>query len=228
MNNSLQNYLIQHIKLSKRETDFVKNKLNHLELKKGDSLLNIGDVCSSAYFIISGSFYQYPLDDDLSHVDVHLTSYPSLERQILVPNEFELLQQPHHPRKRPHQTQLILIDPSRSHLDLFLSPSTVLLLLQMFLLQRTLMALLPDELLVRTLPLLLVLLLLTDRSQHLRRVHQFIGHLAVNLFGLVNLTIKLHPLLVNFHYLQLHQIPFFYFFQIQTYLISICVRVSQT
>ncbi|GMN08385.1 Crp/Fnr family transcriptional regulator [Croceitalea sp. MTPC9] len=65
-NNSLQNYLIQTIKLSKRETDFVKNKLNHLELKKGDSLLNIGDVCSSAYFIISGSFYQYNHDDDFN------------------------------------------------------------------------------------------------------------------------------------------------------------------
>ncbi|MFC4635318.1 Crp/Fnr family transcriptional regulator [Dokdonia ponticola] len=64
--NSLQNYLTQSINLTKRETDFVKNKLKYLELKKGDSLLNIGDVCSSVYFINTGSFYQYHLDEDFN------------------------------------------------------------------------------------------------------------------------------------------------------------------
>ncbi len=74
-NNSLQNYLIEAIKLSKSETDLLKDKLKYLEVKKGDSLLNIGDVCSSAYFIISGSFYQYYLDEDynIKIIDLYST-----------------------------------------------------------------------------------------------------------------------------------------------------------
>ncbi len=52
-------------KFSERESLLLKQELQFRKLKKGDVLLKKGDVCSSLYFVISGSFYQYKIDSEL-------------------------------------------------------------------------------------------------------------------------------------------------------------------
>ncbi|NMH85915.1 Crp/Fnr family transcriptional regulator [Flavivirga algicola] len=51
---------------SKEEQQLLKQELQLKELKKDDILLNEGDICSSACFVVSGSFYQYYTDTDLN------------------------------------------------------------------------------------------------------------------------------------------------------------------
>ncbi len=53
-------------KFSEKESLLLKQELQCKEFKKGDVLLQKGDVCSSLCFIISGSFYQYSIDSDFN------------------------------------------------------------------------------------------------------------------------------------------------------------------
>ncbi|MFY7670412.1 Crp/Fnr family transcriptional regulator [Tenacibaculum sp. MEBiC06402] len=63
---SLTNFLTSIIKLSEEEISLLSKKLLNKQLKKGDTILNKGDVCSSVYFIICGSLYEYYLDNDFN------------------------------------------------------------------------------------------------------------------------------------------------------------------
>jgi CRP-like cAMP-binding protein len=53
-------------KFSKKDSLLLKQALQFKELKKGDILLEKGNVCSSLCFVVSGSFYQYNIDSELN------------------------------------------------------------------------------------------------------------------------------------------------------------------
>ncbi|MTI38567.1 GIN domain-containing protein [Fulvivirga lutimaris] len=61
-------------KFSEEDSLLLKQELNFRELKKGDFLLEKGNVCSSLCFVISGSFYQYNIDSELNRniIDINI------------------------------------------------------------------------------------------------------------------------------------------------------------
>jgi len=66
MNESISELLNKAGKFSEKESLLLKQELQFRELKKGDILLEKGNVCSSLCFIISGSFFQYNIDSEMS------------------------------------------------------------------------------------------------------------------------------------------------------------------
>lgn len=61
---------------SEKETLLLKQELQFRRLKKDDFLLKKGDTCSSLYFVISGSLYQYNLDSNLdkNFIDLYISN----------------------------------------------------------------------------------------------------------------------------------------------------------
>ncbi len=58
------------------ELCLLKNELEYYELKKGDNLLKVGEVCSSLWFVVSGSFYEYSVnpEQDKVVIDLYITN----------------------------------------------------------------------------------------------------------------------------------------------------------
>ncbi|WP_350293941.1 cyclic nucleotide-binding domain-containing protein [uncultured Croceitalea sp.] len=59
-------------KFNDEELLLLKNELQSYELKKGDNLLKVGEVCSSLWFVVSGSFYEYGINPELDKVVIDL------------------------------------------------------------------------------------------------------------------------------------------------------------
>ncbi|RKN04391.1 Crp/Fnr family transcriptional regulator, partial [Aquimarina sp. AD1] len=57
MDTSILEFLNKAGKFSDEESSLLQNEVIYKELKKDAFLLNKGEVCSSLYFVISGSFY---------------------------------------------------------------------------------------------------------------------------------------------------------------------------
>lgn len=66
MNESIYKLLSKAGNFSEKESLLLKQELQFKELKKGDMLLEKGNVCSSLCFIVSGSFYQYNIDPEFN------------------------------------------------------------------------------------------------------------------------------------------------------------------
>jgi len=66
MNESIYKLLSKAGNFSEKESLLLKQELQFKELKKGDMLLEKGNVCSSLCFIVSGSFYQYNIYSEFS------------------------------------------------------------------------------------------------------------------------------------------------------------------
>ena len=65
MEKSLSKLLKNAGEFSEDEIVILKQELQYKELKKGECVLEKGNICSTIYFVISGSFYEYNLDSDL-------------------------------------------------------------------------------------------------------------------------------------------------------------------
>jgi len=74
MDKSILKLLSSVGKFSKKESLLLKEELKFRELRKGEVLLEKGNVCSSLHFVISGSFYQYNIDSELNKNVIDLNS----------------------------------------------------------------------------------------------------------------------------------------------------------
>ncbi|MHA7057204.1 Crp/Fnr family transcriptional regulator [Aquimarina sp. M1] len=65
MNTSMLTFLNNAGKFSDEESSLLQKEVAYRELKKDDFLVQKGETCSSLFFVVSGSFYQYTIDSDL-------------------------------------------------------------------------------------------------------------------------------------------------------------------
>ena len=60
-------------KFSVEELELIEKHCNLRHIKKNEILLEAGQICSSIYFIVSGSFYQYRIIDiDQNIIELHI------------------------------------------------------------------------------------------------------------------------------------------------------------
>jgi CRP-like cAMP-binding protein len=58
---------------STEELDLIQKHFNRRHLKKNEVLLEVGQICSSIYFTVSGAFYQYRIIDiDENIIELHI------------------------------------------------------------------------------------------------------------------------------------------------------------
>lgn len=62
--NSFIAYCDQHISLNKEEIELLKSKLRYRRYRKGQYVLQQGDICKTSNFVISGCLRIFHLDDD--------------------------------------------------------------------------------------------------------------------------------------------------------------------
>ncbi len=76
MHNGILELLAKAGKFSEKENSLLKQELLFKKLEKDDFILKKGEVCSSIYFVISGSFYQYNTDSEINVniVDLYVTN----------------------------------------------------------------------------------------------------------------------------------------------------------
>lgn len=74
MNESISKLLSKAGTFSEEESLLLQKELQLRKVDKGDFLLKEGTVCSSLWFIISGSFYQYTLNTDLDKIIIDLNT----------------------------------------------------------------------------------------------------------------------------------------------------------
>jgi CRP-like cAMP-binding protein len=55
--------IAKNIKLDEKEKEYFVNLLHYKKLKKGEILLNYGEVCKYNYFVISGCLRNYSIDE---------------------------------------------------------------------------------------------------------------------------------------------------------------------
>ena len=66
MDESILKLLKKAGEFSEKDSLLLKEELQFRKLKKGEILLEKGKTCSSLCFVVSGSFYQYSIDSELS------------------------------------------------------------------------------------------------------------------------------------------------------------------
>ncbi len=76
MNESILELLKKAGEFSEKDSLLLKKELQFRKLKKGEILLKEGKTCSSLCFVVSGSFYQYGIDSELSKniIDLSITN----------------------------------------------------------------------------------------------------------------------------------------------------------
>jgi len=76
MDESFMKFLNKAGKFSDKEALLLQQEIQYRDLKKETYLLKEGDTCSSLYFVILGSFYQYKTDSDLNTnvIDLRITN----------------------------------------------------------------------------------------------------------------------------------------------------------
>lgn len=57
------NNVCKHIKLDQKEKDYFVSMLHYRKLKKGEILLNVGEVARNNYFVLSGCLRNYSIDE---------------------------------------------------------------------------------------------------------------------------------------------------------------------
>ena len=72
MENSFLEIINKVGKFNDEEIFLLKKELQSYELEEGHTLLKVGDVCSSLWFVISGSFYEYNINEELDKVVIDL------------------------------------------------------------------------------------------------------------------------------------------------------------
>ena len=77
---SMDESILEHLKkawgFSEKEFSLLNQELVFRELRKDDFILKDGEVCSSIYLTVSGSFYQYNTDFDLNKnfIDLYVSN----------------------------------------------------------------------------------------------------------------------------------------------------------
>ncbi|WP_106793495.1 Crp/Fnr family transcriptional regulator [Aquimarina sp. Aq78] len=76
MDESILELLKRAGEFSEKESLLLRQELQYRKLEKDDFLLKKGDTCSSVYFVISGSLYQYNIDSDLdkNFIDLYVSN----------------------------------------------------------------------------------------------------------------------------------------------------------
>lgn len=76
MDESILELLKKAGEFSEKDALLLKEELQFRKLKKGEILLEKGKTCSSLCFVVSGSFYQYGIDSELSKniIDLSITN----------------------------------------------------------------------------------------------------------------------------------------------------------
>ncbi|WP_051335913.1 Crp/Fnr family transcriptional regulator [Aquimarina latercula] len=95
MDTSILEFLNKAGKFSDEESSLLQNEVIYKELKKDAFLLRKGEVCSSLYFVISGSFYQYYMDTNLDKniIDLRIQNDWVIDHKSFTgrkPSEFEI------------------------------------------------------------------------------------------------------------------------------------------
>jgi CRP-like cAMP-binding protein len=62
---SISEFLKKVGNFNEKETSLIKEELIYRVVKKNDYILKDGEICSSIYIVVAGSFYQYNLDSKL-------------------------------------------------------------------------------------------------------------------------------------------------------------------
>lgn len=71
---------------SEDEIQLLENRIIQKQIKKGEVLLNQGEICKSVHFIVKGAFLQYNFRDEIEQniIDLHLESEWVLNQQSFV------------------------------------------------------------------------------------------------------------------------------------------------